>query len=107
MLRVNIDDPNLIDIGFDGNGDLILAYNGIPFTGIEEEYYKSNPQQLLAETEYQNGHMLGICREYHLNGQLKMEYTKGKGGFDGTFKTWDTNGILLTSSLWIAGEKQP
>ena len=106
VLRVNIDDPELVDIiGFDGNGDMIFAYKGMPFTGIEEGYYSNNPQQLQTETEYQEGYMAGLMRSYYSNGQLEEEYYKGRGGFNGTYKNWDENEKLTYSSMWIAGYK--
>lgn len=106
MQRVNINDPNLKDIGFDVNGEFVMAYNGVYFTGIVESYYTNNQSQISDEEEYVNGYVLGIYRSYHPNGQLEEEYHIDEGGFDGTCKEWDVNGILIHSSVWIKGIKQ-
>lgn len=106
MVRVNVKDPNVEDIGFDVNGEFIMAYNGIPFTGIIEFYFPDKPQQLSGEEEHKDGYRVGIQSTYYPNGRKKYEYTKGKGGFDGWFRTWDESGNLTYEKLWINGVEQ-
>lgn len=107
MVRVNVDDPNMEDIGFDINGDFIMAYNGVPFTGIIEYYFSDNPQQLSGEEEHKDGYRVGIQRTYYPNGQMKTEYTKGVGGYDGWARKWNEQGSLTYEKLWVEGHEQP
>lgn len=83
-----------------------MAYNGIPFTGIIEYYFSHNPQQLSGEEEHKDGYCVGIQRSYYPNGQMKRQYVKGRGSFDGWFRSWDESGNLTYEKLRINGAEQ-
>lgn len=102
MLRVNENDPKLVDDGFDVNGEMTFRYMEILFTGIMEYY-----GILEGEFEYQNGHRWGLQRDYYTGGlQLKAEWHIGPGGMNGWYRNWDESGNLTYEKMWINGEEQ-
>lgn len=105
-LHINNKDPDLIDAGFDYNGEFVMSYQGNPFTGIQVWHFSNNPSVIAEEVEYKNGHINGLVREYHPNGILAEEYATGEGGLDGRRREWDTNGVLLSDKFWIKGVRQ-
>ena len=60
-----------------GNGR--WSYSGIPFTGIAFENWEGT-QILMNESEYIGGYEEGVQREYHQNGQIRIEYYNEKDG---------------------------
>ncbi|HZW62098.1 MAG TPA: hypothetical protein VFF15_00480 [Flavobacteriaceae bacterium] len=95
MDRIDINDPNLtLDLKPTNWGGGISLYNGIPFTGIIEEYFNGT-SQLLSEGEYRDGVIHGRQVEYFLNGQIETEYYEKYGGFYGAKKYWNEQGALI------------
>lgn len=79
---------------FDGGGIPVYRYNGVPFTGIVEEYDNG---VLYAEDEYVNGFQEGWMRVYHQNGQLQIEVKKHNNDpIVGTYKEYSENGTLIS-----------
>lgn len=70
------------------------SYNGNPFTGIAYEYWP-NSQILHIESEYVDGYEQGLQREYHSNGQLRLEYFKKDDFVYNYMKKWDLLGVLV------------
>lgn len=97
-VRVSFDDLTLV--GFDASGTEMYNYQGLPFTGIIEEYVNS---VLISEIEYKNSYREGVCRAYYPNGQMSEEYFLKYNGLDGSFKTWDSNGHLNRDTTWVNG----
>lgn len=105
-LRINDDNPDLIDVGFDSNGEFIMSYQGSPFTGIQVSHFAANPTVISGEMEYRDGYIEGLVRVYHPNGILAEEYTIGEGGFDGQYRMWDSAGMLTYDKMWVKGVMQ-
>lgn len=70
------------------------SYNGTPFTGVTYEYWP-NTQILNNESEYVDGYEEGLQREYHQNGQLRLEYYKKDDFVYNYMKKWDEQGNLI------------
>ena len=70
------------------------SYNGIPFTGIAFENWEGT-QILMNESEYIDGYEDGIQREYHQNGQVRIEYYKKNDFVYNYMKKWNDQGILI------------
>lgn len=100
---ISSNDPNLVDVGFDGNGEFMLSYNGAPFTGFEVTHYPGTPPVVSGEVEYQNGYKVGLVRLYHPNGILEQEYSYREGGLDGLYRRWDASGNLVVTATWVHG----
>ena len=91
-MRVNLDDLEAWHT--DGGGVISFKYQGAPFTGTVEKYYKSG--KLLTELEYVDGYQEGWHRSYHENGQLAIEENiHNNETIDGTYKEYDESGILI------------
>ena len=96
MIRIETDDPNLILRDRPTNwGGGVWLYNGIPFTGIEYEYFP-NTTQLSSESEYKDGIFDGRQVEYWPNGNIKQEYYAKYDYFVGLFKEWNEQGVLIS-----------
>lgn len=95
MLRIEINDPNLILDDMPTNwGEGVFHYNGELFEGIMYEYFP-NSTQLSSESEYKEGIADGRQVEYYPNGKIKEEYFEKYATFYGSFKSWDEQGVLI------------
>ncbi|WP_412468367.1 toxin-antitoxin system YwqK family antitoxin [Pedobacter sp. KLB.chiD] len=92
-MRVNMDDDSIQYAGIDEGGGNMWNYNGVPFTGIIEEFYDNG--NLVGEIECKNGYTDGLQTEYYENGQINEEYYLKYNRRYGTYKHWDENGVLL------------
>ncbi|WP_394772475.1 toxin-antitoxin system YwqK family antitoxin [Mucilaginibacter sp.] len=99
-LRVSYDD--LEERGTDSGGGIIYYYQGQPLTGVIEEFKNG---VLIGESEFTDGHMGGIQREYYLNGQINEECTIRFNNMEGTFTIWDENGNITQRSQWEKGKQ--
>lgn len=99
-LKVSFDD--LENKGTDSGGGIILYYQGRPFTGIIEEFSNGI---LIGESEFTNGHLGGVQREYYPSGTIKEEYFIHFNKVEGSFKEWDENGNLINETFWKNGEQ--
>jgi antitoxin component YwqK of YwqJK toxin-antitoxin module len=98
MLRIDINDPNLILRETPTNwGDGVYLYNGQPITGLVYEYYP-NSNQLSSESEHKDGILDGRQVEYWPNGNLKEEYYQKYDYLIGSFKVWSETGELISYS---------
>ena len=69
-------------------GGGVWLYNGIPFTGIEYEYFP-NTTQLSSESEYKDGIFDGRQVEYWPNGNLTKELKDEDDEYMRLVKTFD------------------
>ena len=99
-LRVSYED--LKTRGVDAGGGIIYYYQDAPLTGIIEEFEDG---VLIGESEFTDGHMGGIQREYYSSGQIKEEYTIRFNKMEGAFTTWDENGNITQRSQWENGKQ--
>lgn len=97
-LRVKYEDLELI--GLDSGGGEILNYNGQPFTGIIEEIRNGI---LVSESEFTDGHLGGVQRGYYLDGQIEEEYFIHFNRMENTFKQWNQDGTLTSTTHWKNG----
>lgn len=86
--------------GVDSGGEIMYSYEGQPLTGLIQEHMNNI---LIGESEYLNGHLGGIQREYYETGQIKEEYTIQFNKLEGSFKRWNENGILIRETIWEHG----
>lgn len=104
MEKLRVRDEDLEFTGVDGGGTAIYTYKGKPFTGIIEDYFFDNGEQLAGETEYLDGYQQGIETTYHKNGKIASFITSINNKLHGECKQWDENGNLLSHSFWNDGE---
>jgi len=98
-LRVEYEDLDVV--GYDAGGGEIIEYQGQSFTGTIVQFIDGI---LIGEEEFSNGHKGGIQRNYFLNGALQDEYSIYFNKLEGTFRSWDENGILISETIWRDGE---
>lgn len=89
-------------MGVDSGGEIMFSYQGEPLTGLIQEHINGI---LVEESEYLNGHLGGIQREYYDTGQIKEEYTIQFNRFEGSFKEWDESGNLTSVTMWENGKQ--
>lgn len=102
-LKVNADDPLLIENGLDGNGSMTYRFEGDFFIGIIAHYEAG---RLIAEYEYDDGFKWGLQRSYYPDGLLRAEWHIGPGGRHGWHREWDKRAKLTAEKLWINGAEQ-
>lgn len=98
-LIVTYDD--IEEAGTDADGQVVVHYQGQPLTGIIVEH--SEIGQLLSESEYTDGLLGGIQRQYYPNGQMQEEYTIINNKMEGTFTEWDEQGNVTGVTHWKNG----
>ncbi len=49
---------------------------------------------------------IAICRRWHKNGQLGLEYSETNGKRNGLLRGWDHRGRLLTEEVYVMGKPQ-
>jgi antitoxin component YwqK of YwqJK toxin-antitoxin module len=103
MIYKNEDLLDVVDL--DQNGEEVYKDGNVFFTGTVQRFDNNNVLQ--EEWEYVNGYKEGLCSLYYPNGQKKLEYVWGDGGYNGQVKRWDDQGNLIYSKLWIGGDEQP
>ena len=84
-----------------------FAYVMTYFVGEElvgvRQYWDRERTQLHSEELLKAGKKHGVQREWHKNGQLKVEYPYKDGQMHGTFKQWNEKGKLLGSFVMTEG----
>lgn len=93
MLRIPDEELELMPMMAPWGGGR-FSYNGVPFTGVSFEYF-ANTQILAYEAEYIDGYVEGLQREYHSNGQMKMEWFSKDDYVYNYLKKWDEQGNLV------------
>ncbi|MFP9117373.1 toxin-antitoxin system YwqK family antitoxin [Flavobacterium sp. RNTU_13] len=104
MEKLRVRDEDLEFAGIDGGGIAMYTYQGKPFTGIIEDYFFENEEQLASETEYLDGYQQGIETTYHENGKIATHFTSSNNKLHGECKQWDEDGNLISHSFWHNGE---
>lgn len=97
-MRINIEDDNLDYAGIDEGGGNMWNYNGIPFTGIIEEFYDNG--NLVGETECKSGYTDGLQTEYYESGQISEEYFLKYNRNYSTSKKWNEAGQLIRHLIY-------
>lgn len=104
MDKLKVKDEDLEFVGIDGGGIPIYNYQGKPFTGIIVDYFFGT-DIVAGETEYTNGYQDGIVKNYYENGNLEYECYKKNNKLHGTYRDWDEQGNLLSTTEWKDGMK--
>lgn len=78
LMNVNFDDIEIANI--DGGGIAFENWEGT--------------QILMNESEYIDGYEEGVQREYHQNGQIRIEYYKKNDFVYKYMKKWNDQGVL-------------
>lgn len=81
MEKLRVRDEDLEFAGIDGGGIAMYTYQGKPFTGIIEDYFFENEEQLASETEYLDGyqqelrlHIMKMGKLLHILHQATISY---------------------------------
>lgn len=98
-LIVTYDDVEEAGIGKDDQ--VMVHYQGQPLTGTIVEYGENG--HLLSESEYVDGYLGGIQRQYYPNGQMQEEYTIVDNKMEGPFTEWDEQGNVIGATHWKNG----
>ncbi|AYN03385.1 MULTISPECIES: toxin-antitoxin system YwqK family antitoxin [unclassified Flavobacterium] len=93
MIRINFNDDSIEIKHPDAGGGSTYFYQGVPFTGIIEEFH--NNGNLIGEIEVKNGYTDGRIVHYYDNGQLQEEKFKKFNRLYNTYKYWDEQGNLI------------
>jgi MORN repeat variant len=73
--------------------DSAELYEGMPFTGLVYDY-DTKTGSLIKEKSYWNGGLHGFVKEWHSNGQVRLECRYFHGDIYGNLKEWHENGTL-------------
>lgn len=92
MIKVNFDDDDLQYKSIDAGGGNRYDYQGLPFTGIIEEFHENGI--LIGETECKNGYTDGLQRLYYENGQMEREYYIKYNRCYKSYKSWTKTGSI-------------
>jgi antitoxin component YwqK of YwqJK toxin-antitoxin module len=98
--------------------ELVLHYENGKLDGVQQRYYneyrwrkkRGGPSgyilknQLMREATYRKGLCHGVCREWHLNGRLKAEYTMKDGFLDGEGLFYNAWGKLFSKVVFHRGK---
>jgi len=78
-------------------------FNGLVH-GVRMMYYEGNKKIQTLET-YDNGEMVGLFEEYHLNGQVAFSGIFTDGAMEGVFKKYSESGQLIEEVTFVDSEE--
>jgi antitoxin component YwqK of YwqJK toxin-antitoxin module len=82
--------------------DLIVVYEGEPFTGEVIDYYPDGQPETV--TTYDGGIKEGPERVYFSNGSIKSEHWRKTGIWHGMGRTWHRNGQQESETRYEHGD---
>ena len=80
----------------------MLLFTIILFAEVKKEYYPSG--ELLSESPYENGKIVGKVKTYYRSGVLKSEVSYLNGEVTGIVKEYYESGKLKSTVLYIKGK---